>query len=120
MVRKYLTTILNKGYISSDMYADYLSKLAVTQNSYDIYMEHTAKKYNPVIYSYTDDLKTILINLRKTRSTEMNIQAYYIYTNEELDKLVELKPKTIEELNNILTPIKVKTHGEVIIKEIRK
>ena len=44
--------------------------------------------------------------------------AYYIFTNEELDKLVELKPKSIEELNNILTPIKVKTHGEVIIKKI--
>ena len=65
-----------------------------------------------------DDLKERLINLRKTRSTELNMPAYYIFTNEELDKLVELKPKTIEELNNILSPIKVKTHGEVIIKEI--
>ena len=48
-----------KGYVSSDMYNDFISKLAITGNSYDIYMEHTAKKYNPVIYSYTDDLKTI-------------------------------------------------------------
>lgn len=55
----FVENVNSKGYISSDMYADYLSKLAVTQNSYDIYMEHTAKKYNPVIYSYTDDLKTI-------------------------------------------------------------
>ena len=48
-----------RGYISSDMYNKFVSDLAVTQNSYDIYMEHTAKKYNPVIYSYSDDLKTI-------------------------------------------------------------
>ena len=67
-----------------------------------------------------DDLKERLINLRKTRAIELNMPAYYIFTNEELDKLVELKPKTIEELNNILSPIKVKTHGEVIIKEINK
>lgn len=67
-----------------------------------------------------DDLKERLINLRKTRAIELNMPAYYIFTNEELDKLVELKPKTIEELKNILTPIKVKTHGEVIIKEINK
>ncbi len=48
-----------KGYITSEMYSDFIKKLAVTQNSYDVYMEHTAKKYNPVIYSYTDDLSTI-------------------------------------------------------------
>ena len=52
----------------------------------------------------------------------MNIPAYYVFTNEELDKLVELRPKTIEELKNtnILTPIKLKTHGEKIIEEINK
>ena len=52
----------------------------------------------------------------------MNIPAYYVFTNEELDKLVELRPKTIEELKNanILTTIKIKTHGEEIIKVINK
>lgn len=59
MTTDFVENVNSKGYISSDMYADFLSKLAVTQNSYDIFMEHTAKKYNPVIYSYTDDLKTI-------------------------------------------------------------
>ena len=50
----------------------------------------------------------------------MNIPAYYVFTNDELDKLVELKPKTIDELKNlnILTPVKIKTHGEAIIKVI--
>ena len=52
----------------------------------------------------------------------MNIPAYYVFTNEELDKLVELRPKTVEELKNanILTAIKIKTHGEEIIKTINK
>lgn len=55
----FVDNVNSKGYITSDMYNDYIKKLAVTQNSYDVYMEHTAKKYNPVIYSYTDDLSTI-------------------------------------------------------------
>lgn len=59
MTTDFVENVKSKGYISSDMYADYIQKLAVTDNSYDIYLEHTAKKYNPVIYSYTDDLKTI-------------------------------------------------------------
>lgn len=59
MTTDFVENVKSKGYISSDMYSDYIKKLAVTENSYDIYLEHTAKKYNPVIYSYTDDLKTI-------------------------------------------------------------
>lgn len=64
----------------------------------------------------------ILIDFRKIRSNEMKIPAYYVFTNEEFDKLVELKPKTIEQLkkSNILSPIKIKTHGKKIINEINK
>ena len=38
----------------------------------------------------------------------------------ELDKLVEVRPKTVEQLvnSNILSDVKVKTHGEEIIKNI--
>lgn len=55
----FVENVNSRGYISADMYNDFISELSVTQNTYDIYLEHTAKKYNPVIYSYTDDLKTI-------------------------------------------------------------
>ncbi len=50
----------------------------------------------------------------------MKLPAYYIFTNDELDKIVELKPKTIDELKSadILSSIKIKTHGEAIINEI--
>ena len=93
----------------------------IAQNYLDISVNDNINYYEYYKNKYCNtrnDLKIRLINLRKTRSTELNMPAYYIFTNEELDKLVELKPKTIEELNNILSPIKVKTHGEVIIKEI--
>lgn len=98
-------------------YVDLSSKEEI--NYYDYYKE---KYCYDVSAPINDDLKDRLIELRKNRSNEMNIPAYYVFTNEELDKLVELRPKTIEELKNanILTTIKIKTHGEEIIKVINK
>ena len=98
-------------------YVDLSSKEEI--NYYDYYKE---KYCNDVSAPINDDLKDRLIELRKNRSNEMNIPAYYVFTNDELDKLVEIKPKTINELKqaNILTPIKIKTHGESIIEEINK
>ena len=87
------------------------------------YYEYYKEKYcadKKIIIN--DDLRDRLIELRKTRSTEMKIPAYYVFTNDELDKLVEVRPKTIEELKsaNILSPVKIKTHGEQIIDEINR
>ncbi len=88
-------------------------------NYYDFY---EAKFCKDETIPMNDTLKEELIKLRKNRAVEMNIPAYYIFTNEELDKIIEIMPKTIEELKNakILTPIKVKMHGDVIVKEINK
>ena len=84
------------------------------------YYEFYKRKFCSNAKNTNDKLKEKLIELRKNRSKEMNIPAYYVFTNDELDKLVELRPKTIEELKrlNILTPVKIKTHGEAIINEI--
>ena len=59
-----------------------------------------------------------LIGFRKKRSVDMNIPAYYVFTNDELEQLIKLKPKTIEDLknSNILSEIKIKTHGNKIIE----
>lgn len=67
-------------------------------------------------------LKEKLIQFRKDRSSKMKMPAYYVFTNDELDKIVELRPKTLEELKNlnILTAIKIKTHGEKIVEVINK
>lgn len=72
--------------------------------------------------STNDNLKEKLIEFRTKRSSEMNIPAYYVFTNEELDKIVEIRPKTLEELTNanILPSIKIKTHGEKIISVINE
>lgn len=70
----------------------------------------------------SDNLKERLVELRKTRASQMKIPAYYVFTNIELEKLVELKPSSIDELKklNILSPVKIKTHGDYIINEINK
>lgn len=88
-------------------------------NYYELYKE---KYCNNVSIPINDDLKDRLIELRKKRSNEMNLPAYYIFTNDELDKLVEIRPKTIDELKNanILTQVKIKTHGDKIIEEINR
>lgn len=86
------------------------------------YYEYYKNKYcNKIKQNINDDLKDRLIELRRKRANEMNIPAYYVFTNDELDKLVELRPCTIEELKNanILTAVKIKTHGELIINEIK-
>ena len=68
-----------------------------------------------------DKLKDKLLEFRKKRSNSMNIPAYYVFTNDELDKLIEMQPTSIEELKQckILSTIKVKTHGELIIEIIK-
>ena len=109
-----------EGKKSMEEWVTAMLKLNVPKNIdyYQYYKEKfiKTKKEEPVIIE--DNLKEKLIEFRTTRSKEMNIPAYSIYTNEELDKLVELRPKSIEELKslNILSSIKIKTHGELIIK----
>ena len=85
------------------------------------YYEYYKDKYcTDLEKNNIDEMKAILIELRKNRSKEMNIPLYYVFTNDELDKVLELMPKTIEELKkaNILSPVKIKVHGKYIINTI--
>ncbi len=103
-------------------------------NYYDYYKEKfslTSGKEIPVIKSndnpdniekekMNDNLREKMIAFRKNRSNQMNIPAYYIFSNDELNKLLELRPKTLDELKNanILSPVKINTHGQQIIDEL--
>lgn len=101
-----------------ELFAQNYANLCINENIdyYKYYKDKFCKNDIP------DNLKERLVELRKARSTEMKLPAYYVFTNDELDKLVKLRPKTIDELKklNILTPVKIKTHGESIINEINK
>ena len=68
------------------------------------------------------EIRRKLLEFRKTRSKEKNIPAYYIFNNDELDKILVLMPKTKQDLANakILTEVKVKLHGDEIIRIINE
>ena len=64
-----------------------------------------------------ENITNVLKQFRKERATQMHVPAYYIFTDMELENLIELRPKTIDELRNakILTEVKIKCHGKEII-----
>lgn len=68
------------------------------------------------------NLEEELLKFRKEKSKNMNVPAYYIFTNDEMNKILEEKPRTLEELkkNNILSAIKIKCHGKEIIKIVNE
>ena len=64
-----------------------------------------------------EEIRNRLIEFRTRKSKEKNIPAYYIFTNEELEKILEKLPQTIEELKSfsILSEIKIRLHGKEIV-----
>lgn len=64
-----------------------------------------------------EKIKQKLLEYRQNKSKQKNIPIYYIFTDEELEKILELMPKTKEQLEslNILPKIKLDLHGEEII-----
>lgn len=67
---------------------------------------------------YKEILKSKLIEFRKKRSNERKIPAFYVFNNEELDKIIEKLPQTLEELHPLLPYVKIKNHGREIINII--
>ena len=98
--------------------ADVWLSRSITNNT------NISNKYLNAIKDKDDkaDLENKLRTFRKEKSKSMNVPAYYIFTDEELNNLLEIMPKTIEELKTkrILTDIKIKCHGEEIIEIVKK
>ena len=86
------------------------------------YYEFYKKKFCGSSGIVRDDLKRRLVEFRKIRANELKIPLYYVFTNEELEQLIRLRPKTLVELeeSGALAPIKIKTHGRQIISIINK
>ena len=52
------------------------------------YYEYYKEQFNLESSNNDDKLKEKLLEFRKSRSKELNIPAYYVYNNDELDLLV--------------------------------
>lgn len=54
ITNNFVENVTNKGYLSKEMYDNFIDELAATDNIYDIKLEHVSKKYFPVFYVYKD------------------------------------------------------------------
>lgn len=118
-------------YIKNDL-TSYDKDLISSQKSMlemgNSFLEVNITEYNSIANKYNkkehkinkDELIAELKSFRKEKSKEMGVPAYYVFNDDELNKIVETLPKSTEELKTILSPIKIKVHGENIIKIINK
>ena len=55
----FVNNVKSKGYLTAEMYSDFISELGATDNTYEVKLQHIAKEYNPVINVYDKDNKLI-------------------------------------------------------------
>ena len=138
---KYAPKEIKNDIIRADQLISYIKKDIESMDSTELCSEKELKKASEVWLSRSITNNTNLVNkylniindtvnktdleiklktYRKEKSKSMNIPAYYVFTDEELNSIINLMPKTIEELKTkkILTDIKIKCHGEEIINII--
>ena len=62
-----------------------------------------------------DNLKNKLINFRKERSASMNIPAYYVFTNEEIDRQLKLTLENLRDQDIIDDDTKLIDHCAIVM-----
>lgn len=69
-----------------------------------------------------EDIINRLKEYRKDKAKKNNIPAYYIFTDDEMNKILDSNIKTLDELknSNILTDIKFRLHGQEIVDVINR
>ncbi len=89
-------------------------------NNFEVEVSDNTEDEEQIDTNQNEDIKNKLLEFRKVRSKEKNIPAYYVFNNDELDKIIELMPTSIEELkkSKILSEVKINSHGKEIIKII--
>lgn len=116
-------------YIKNDL-VNYDKDLLISSNGMlkiaNKFLEINTNEYSSLASKYkqiplkNEELLIKLKNFRKEKAKKMNVPAYYIFNDEELNKIITLKPLNITDLKEILPAIKVKVHGDDIIKIIKE
>ncbi len=70
--QEFVDSARSKGYITSDMYAEFRQKLAVTGNHYDITMTHEQVKLEPLVQYYKEDADGNLVLAKTTSKQDKN------------------------------------------------
>lgn len=89
------------------------------------FLENNTDNFNNIVNKYKlkiedKSLEHKLKEFRRDKSKKLNIPAYYVFTDEEMNKLISNKPNSINDLKDILPEIKIKCHGKQIIKLINE
>ena len=103
-----------------EQWANHFIKLNIEkEENFEIKLEDCEDKVESL---NVDVLKERLIEFRKQRSKEKNIPAYYVFNNDELEKILQILPKTLEDLkkSKILNDVKVNAHGKDIVNIINQ
>ena len=105
---------------------DLSNEKEVKENA-ESWLSSNVSEYNSIANKYkinnsNNNLYEELRSFRKEKSKKMNIPAYYIFNDDEMEKLIKNMPKDINELKslNILSDVKLKLHGEDILKILNK
>lgn len=81
--------VRSKGYISKNMYEDYMARLKVTGNSYDVQITHEYKRYDPITNYYKiEDGKYIFVKTT-TREEKEEFEASITRQAIELGNIAE-------------------------------
>ena len=94
------------------------------EKSNNVENESQIKKISNDVKSINDDTETyeLLKKYRLNTSKEEGIKPYFIFNNEELDLLIQSKPKTKEELQQVkgFGPKKLEKYGEKILEILNR
>lgn len=99
-------------YNKSQMESIAKSYVDISDNEEINFVKYYKEKFNLIT------LKDRLVDFRRKRAMEKNIPAYYVFSNDELDRLLTFKPKTISDLNGLISDIKIRSHGKLIVEII--
>ena len=102
-----------------------LGEISFIINNINSKRDFSGNKENEVKISKSnndDKLYEKLKEYRLNKSREENVKAYRIFNNSEMERIIEMKPQTIEEFKNVqgFGKIKCEKYGYDIINIIKK
>jgi len=100
---------LDKDYYSSNKHMKEMAESLLRLNV----------EYTPTITNkYNNNLLNKLLKFREYKVNKYNIKKDYVFTDDELNKILKYKPNNINNLSKILNDSKIKYHGKEIIEII--